>query len=326
MTELHYDTTDEQFDFPQTQKIDLTGNVIAVLGGAGNLGETFLYAAAAGGAQIAFADFLNSNPVRRSRMEETMGRVYSRIHALSTAPLAADVDITNLDDVVTFFNLARKRFGRLDIVVDFAGIAHPPFDFYKGSQQEMLDLFKRTIDVNLTGSFICTMAAAKLMIPQRHGHIILVGSSASSLSLYGTYGYNASKHGVTGIVKTAAAQLAPFGIRVNSIAPGTVLTDLNEPLLKNPDGSFNERAMSVLAHTPSKRFLTREGIAETLIAMCSEQRHFTGNVVFADDGYNIEGHSWPEGNAALYAGLDELKQEFEKLEAEYPREQLPSQE
>ena len=312
--------------FPQTQKIDLSGNVIVVLGGAGNLGETFLYAAAASGAQIAFADFLPPDPVRRSKTEETLCRLYGRINALSTTPLAGDVDVTNLEDVVSFFDLARKRFGKLDIVVDFAGITHLPFDFYKGNQQEMLDLFKRTIDVNLTGSFICTMAAAKLMIPQRHGHIVLIGSSASSLSLYGTYGYNASKHGVTGVVKTAAAQLAPFGIRVNAIAPGTVLTDLNEPLLKNTDGSFNERAMSVLAHTPSKRFLTREGIAETLIAMCSEQRHFTGNVVFVDDGYNIEGHSWPDGNAALYAGLDELKQEFEKLEEEYPRTQPPSKE
>lgn len=77
--------------------------------------------------------------------------------------------------------------------------------------------------------------------------------------------------------------------------------------------------MSILAHTPSKRFATREGVAETLVAMCIAQRHLTGNVLFADDGYNIEGHSWPEGNLALYAGQDELDGLFRQLDQEYGR-------
>lgn len=322
MKELHFSNSsiEEHFEFRWEQKVDLDDKVIAVLGGAGSLGEMFLYAAASNGATIAFADYLPPDSERSSKVEESMGRICGRIRVLGKVPLAADADVTMLDDVDSFFQLVRQRYGSLDVVVDFAGITHFPFDLFKDDQHEMLESFKRTIDINLTGSFICTMAAARLMIPQRHGHIILIGSSASNLSLYGTYGYNASKHGVAGIVKTAAAQLAPFGVRVNAVAPGTVLSNLNEPLLKKADGSFNARAMSVLAHTPTKRFLSREGVAETLIAMCAEQRHLTGNVVYVDDGYNIEGHSWPEGNTALYAGLEKLREQFEKLDREYPRE------
>jgi 3-oxoacyl-[acyl-carrier protein] reductase len=158
------------------------------------------------------------------------------------------------------------------------------------------------------------------MIPRRKGHIILLCSSASRLSLYGVYGYNASKHGVEGLVKTAAAQLAPFGVRVNGIAPGTVITDLNRRLEYNPDGSLGPRGLAVLAHTPTKRFATREGVAETLLAMCVEQRHFTGNVVFPDDGYIVEGHSWPEGNEALFGGGERLEALFRELEERYPRD------
>jgi 3-oxoacyl-[acyl-carrier protein] reductase len=206
--------------------------------------------------------------------------------------------------------------GRLDIVIDFAGLHHAPFHFTGRKLEEEVRTFRQVIDVNLTGAFIVTAAAARAMLAQGHGHIIHLCSNGSRAALYGSYAYTASKHGVEGLVKTAAAQLAPYGVRVNGIAPGTVETPLNSSLLRDDDGTLRPRAKSILAHTPTKRFATPQGVAETLLAMCIDQRHFTGNVVFADDGYNIEGHSWPEGNEALYA---------ERLEAllEQIREQKP---
>ena len=103
-------------------------------------------------------------------------------------------------------------------------------------------------------------------------------------------------------------------------ARGTVETDLNSALLREPDGTFKPRAKSILAHTPSKRFASREGVAETLTALCVDQRHLTGNVLFADDGYVIEGHSWPEGNEALHLGFSALETLFERLKEDYPPE------
>jgi NAD(P)-dependent dehydrogenase (short-subunit alcohol dehydrogenase family) len=124
-------------------------------------------------------------------------------------------------------------------------------------------------------------------------------------------------------VKTAAAQLAPFGVRVNGIAPGTVETDLNRDLLRDEEGNPRPRARSILAHTPTKRFATIEGVMQSLLAMCIEQPHLTGNVLFADDGYNIEGHSWPEGTDAVYGGGESVEELYRRLEDSYPRTNKP---
>jgi len=174
--------------------------------------------------------------------------------------------------------------------------------------------------VNLTSAFVVTAVFAKLMVGARHGHIIHVCSNASRLALYGSYAYNMSKHGLEGLIKTAAAQLAPFGVRVNGIAPGTVETGLNRSLLRSASGEYSPRAASILAHTPTKRFATADGVAQTIACMCVPQRHLTGNVVFCDDGYNIEGHSWPEGNAAVYAGGNAVDELYDQIDRDYPRD------
>lgn len=309
------------FTFDWRERIDLSDKIILAFGGAGNLGETFLYAAAHCGARIAIADLAPNDKDQAVLFEQKLQGIARNIADLSLhgPPAVYFADVTNLQDVLDVFSDVGDAMGGVDVTVDFAGIAHPPFDLVNGEPDWMLGQFRRVVDVNLTGAFIVTLAAARHMVPRRRGHIIHLCSSASRLSLYATYGYNATKHGVEGLVKTAATQLAPFGVRVNGIAPGTVETNLNRGLLRDENGDYRPRARSILAHTPSKRFATRQGVAETLMAMCLEQRHFTGNVVFADDGYNVEGHSWPEGNIALYRSSEALRELFSQLEAAYPR-------
>jgi gluconate 5-dehydrogenase len=305
------------FTFDWQDCIDLSERVILAFGGAGNLGETFLYAAAQCGAQVAIADVAPDDEDKAVAFDERLSRIARNIADLSPhgPPAVYLVDVTSLRDVLDVFSTVGDAMGGVDVAIDFAGIAHPPFDLVAGEPGWMLEQFRRVVEVNLTGAFIVTLAAARHMVPRRRGHIIHLCSSASRLSLYATYAYNATKHGVEGLVKTAATQLAPFGVRVNGIAPGTVETNLNKALLRYEDGNYRPRARSILAHTPSKRFATREGVAETLLAMCLEQRHFTGNVVFADDGYNVEGHSWPEGNIALYEGSEALEKLLRRVES-----------
>jgi NAD(P)-dependent dehydrogenase (short-subunit alcohol dehydrogenase family) len=310
------------FKFRWKDRIDLADRVILAFGGAGNLAETFLYAAACCKAKIVIADLPPADAGKRTAFEDKVRQMGRNIADLSPhgLPAAYYADVTVLEDVLDVFSAVGETTGGVDIAVDFAGISHPPFDLVADEPAEMLEYFRRVVEVNLTGAFVVTLAAARHMVPRRRGHIIHLCSSASRLSLYGTYAYNATKHGVEGLVKTAAAQLAPFGVRVNGIAPGTVETNLNRSLLRDADGDYRPRALSILAHTPTKRFLTREGVAETLMAMCLEQRHFTGNVVFADDGYNVEGHSWPEGNIALYKGSEALQELLGEFKSVYPRD------
>lgn len=284
-------------------RINLEGSTILLFGGGGNLARAFIAAAAAAGARLLLVDL-------RRALED-----------FETNPPTIEgyaADVTKLEEVEAACDWAWAAAGRVDVVVNFAGLHHPSYDLVGGDAGEMLESFRRVVDVNLTGAFIVTMAVSRRMVPLRAGHIIHLCSSGSRLSLYGSYAYNATKHGVEGLVKTAAAQLAPFGVRVNGIAPGTVITPLNRSLLVDDSGDYTARAKSVLAHTPTKRFATPEGVAASLLAMCVDQPHLTGNVIFADDGYNIEGHSWPEGNEGLYSGTDALEHVFQRLAARYP--------
>ncbi len=306
-------------DFSWTPTVNLEGKVVFAFGGAGNLAETFVQAAAACGARIALADLPPRDPERREEFDAKLRSIFAGVAAAGDAPLVLHADLTSIDDVLEAATEVKSRFGRIDIAVNFAGMHHPVFDLVRDDAAELAARFRSVIELNLNGAFFFTVALARVMVPQRSGHIIHLCSNASRLALYGSYGYNSSKHGVEGIVKTAAAQLAAFGVRVNGIAPGTVVTDLNRSLTMTPEGDYRPRAKSILAHTPTKRFLTREGVAETLLSMCVEQRHLTGNVIFPDDGYNIEGHSWPDGSEAVYAGPDAVDDLYRRLESDYPR-------
>jgi len=310
------------FSFAWPQKVDLGGKIVLAFGGGGNLGETFAYAAAACGAIPVLSDAVPSDPEGRRSALAKLAAIVGNVKAVNPAAPSAWYagEIASLTDVAAIVERAKRHFGRIDVVVNFAGVSHEPFDLFKDDPAKMVATFRRVSETNLTGAFIVTACAARVMIPQRFGQIIHLCSSGSRVSLYGAYAYNATKHGVEGLIKTAAAQLAPFNVRVNGVAPGTVETDLNRGLLKEADGRYKPRAMSILAHTPSKRFATREGVAESIIALCLDQRHLTGNICFADDGYVVEGHSWPEGNRALYAGSAELEALYRRLDEEYPPE------
>ena len=270
----------------------LTKVAFVLIGASGSIGGHFLKAAQAQGARIV-----------------NLGR---RAPALDVPHI--DTDVCVLASIQQAATQAFAQLGQVDIVLNFSGTHHKPMDFLHDDPEVLLSEFDRVVDVNLRGAFIVTQVFGRLLMMQRHGHIIHLCSNASRLSLHGSYAYNASKHGLEGLIKTAAAQFAPHRVRVNGVAPGTVETPLNEHLLRDPQtGNLTARAASILAHTPTKRFASLEGITETLLAMCVPQRHMTGNVIFCDDGYNVEGHSWPEGSRAIYEGGDAVDTLYRQL-------------
>ncbi|MFP4375706.1 MAG: SDR family NAD(P)-dependent oxidoreductase [Spirochaetales bacterium] len=303
--------------------VRLEGLRILVVGGIGTLGSTFARVALSRGAQVLIADRYASPE------NERVQAVQAHLEAAAERPddLAAPIslDVTDIEQCVTVLESCADE-SPLDVVVNFAGLHHPPMDLLLDGPTHLLEAFQRVVDINLTGAFALTVASARVMAPHRHGHLIHLCSNGSRASLYGSYGYNASKHGVEALVKTAAAQLAPLGVRVNGVAPGTVITDLNRGLNFDEAGNPRPRARSILARTPTKRFATAEGVASTVLAMCVDQPHFTGNVVFCDDGYNIEGHSWPEGNMALYEGSSALERLYSSLDDVYPRAEATQKE
>lgn len=264
----------------------ITGLKIVVVGASGTLGRAFAIAARAAGAHVQVA----------GRRDPQLALHYSPLDIRSAASCDAFVDEL------------LKEGHPIDVLINFAGIHHEVMPLGHATACDLATQFASVIEVNVQGAFNLTAAIARIFVQQGYGHLIHLCSDASRVSLDGSHGYVASKHALEGLIKSSAAQLARHGVRVNGIAPGTVETDLNRHLLRNEQGELSLRAATILAHTPTKRFATVEGIVESIMALCIPQRHLTGNVLFCDDGYVIEGHSWPEGNRAVYDGPESLSE------------------
>ena len=209
-------------------------------------------------------------------------------------------DVTDERLVAEAVDYSISCLSKIDVVINFSGVHHQVLEVGTNSLEDFLDAYNHCMDVNVKGAMLITAAFGETLISQRSGHLIHFCSNASNLSLYGSHAYTISKHALVGLIKSFATQFARHGVRINGIAPGTVETPLNRHLLRDSEGNLGPRAKSILSHTPSKRFIDLEGIVESLWALSVPQRHLTGNVIYCDDGYNVEGHSWPEGNLKIY--------------------------
>jgi 2-hydroxycyclohexanecarboxyl-CoA dehydrogenase len=186
-------------------------------------------------------------------------------------------DITRRDDVRRAIDLCRERFGRLDILAANAAIADAqPF-------MEIDDAsWRRIIDVNLTGTFLCIQEAARAMIPAGGGAIVITSSTNAFWVESGLAHYNASKGGVVALMKSAAFELGPFGIRVNAIAPGMTRTRANfitEDPVAGPE---------YLKGVPLRRFAEPAEMAAVVAFLASaDASYVSGEVLVADAGTTI---------------------------------------
>ena len=163
------------------------------------------------------------------------------------------------------------EFGRLDCAFNNAGISNsrPDFD---------LDLFRRTIEINLYGVAYGVKFQLEQMVKQKSGAIVNTASIAG-LSGQGMPDYVASKHGVVGITRSAALRYAALGIRVNAVCPGVIATGMTDPLMKDPEMKARIEAM-----TPMQRMGTADEIAEAVIWLCSDKASFVTGQALAVDG------------------------------------------
>ena len=153
-----------------------------------------------------------------------------------------------------------------------------------------VDAFKKVVDLNLFGTIIPTMVFAEVMSKQKEGAIVNFSSESALRPLTRVVGYSAAKSAVTNFTKYLATELAVkfgSGIRVNAIAPGFFLTEQNRTLLTNPDGSYTDRAKTIIAHTPFGRFGEAEELFGTIQYLISDASKFvTGTVAVVDGGFD----------------------------------------
>ena len=252
-------------------------NKIAVVTGAGRgIGKAIALALAKEGANVVVSDI---------NLQEA-NQVAKEIEALGQKSQAIKTDVTNKKDVDELIKKTIDRFGTLDILVSNAGVSS--MEYVIDMPEEKWDF---NMDVNLKGTFLVTQAAAKQMISQQKGKIICTASMAGKGGVAAQAHYNASKHGVVAYVKSLAQELAPFGINVNSICPGSIKTSMQDREVEwsaqiRGAGATAEDIRSELANfTPLGRIGLPEDVAKVVVFLASDDAAFmTGQAINVTGG------------------------------------------
>jgi 2-deoxy-D-gluconate 3-dehydrogenase len=247
-----------------TDLFSLAGRVALVTGGNSGIGRTLALALRDAGAKVAIGG-------RRTDRNAAV------LAELGVDAAAFELDVCDEASVERTVRGVVERFGHLDILVNNAG------DVNRRSVMELeRSEWDRVIAVNLTGTFLCTKHAARQMTAQRSGKIINIASvyglTAPSKGLQ--VAYTASKHGVLGLTRVNAVELAPLGVRVNAIAPGYFLTEMTDELRGTPlEQAINRR-------TPSGRLGETSQLAGACVYLASAASdHVSGICIPVDGGY-----------------------------------------
>ncbi len=195
-------------------------------------------------------------------------------------------DVTKEADVAAAVDLAVSAFGGLDIMVNNAGIVGAV-----GSIKDTpLEAWQRTIDILLTGVFLGIKHASRVMIPARKGSILSVASTAGVMGGLGPHAYTAAKHGVVGLTKSAASELAQHGVRVNAVAPGNTVSAMTAFVITGEAIDYDKTERQIAAGAPLGIAGTPEDPAYAMLYLASDEaRYVTGHTLLVDSGQTTGG-------------------------------------
>ena len=241
----------------------LAGRVAIVTGGSRGIGLAIARCLADDGASV----------VVSGRDSARLEAAVQEIEASGIAALGVVADAVKREDAERLVDATRERFGRVDVVVNNAGI----------TRDQLLvrmkdDDWDRVLETNLRGVFLMTRAAAKVMMRQRSGRIINISSTAGTMGNPGQVNYSAAKAGVIGLSKAAARELAHWSILVNVVAPGLIETDMTASLTA-------EAREGLLAQVPLKRIGQAREVAEAVRFLAGDgASYITGQVLHVNGG------------------------------------------
>ena len=268
MENAKQNTTEENMDVLDLFRLD--GRVAIITGGSKGLGRSMALGLAQAGATTVIC----------SRHQDDCELVADEITTQTEQKsLAMEMDITHEDDVYQVFKNVVEKFGRLDILINSAGI-----NIRNPIEALTLEEFHQVIDTNLTGSWLCCRAAASAMKEKRKGSVINIGSTLSLVGVADRTPYCSSKSGVLGLTRVLALEWAPFGVRCNAICPGPFLTEMNQPLLKEP-----AKVQNIIGRTALNRWAGLHEIRGAALFLASDASSYvTGSVLSVDAGWTAQ--------------------------------------
>ncbi|WP_337884289.1 3-oxoacyl-[acyl-carrier-protein] reductase [Fischerella thermalis] len=240
----------------------LQGKVAIVTGASRGIGRAIARELAKFGASVV---------VNYASSSQAADELVSEITQAGGSAIALAADVSKEEQVDALINAAIEKFNRLDILVNNAGITRDTLLLRMKPED-----WQAVIDLNLTGVFLCTRAASKIMLKQRSGRIINITSVAGLMGNPGQANYSAAKAGVIGFTKTVAKELASRGITVNAVAPGFIATDMTS----------NLDAEGILKYIPLGRYGQPEEIAGMVRFLAADPAasYITGQVFNVDGG------------------------------------------
>jgi glucose 1-dehydrogenase len=244
----------------------LEGKVALVTGGATGIGRGICERFAKEGADIV-VDYVGGSEQADSLVQE--------VKAAGRRGLGIEADISQADDVAKLFQQAIAQLGRIDVLVNNAGIEKRiPF------LETPIEEYDKIMAVNLRGAFLCAQAAARDMVKRKQGRIINISSIHEDLPFPGYTPYCASKGGMRMFMRNIAVELAPEGITVNNIAPGAIATPINTATLQDP-----ELVAQLNAIIPAGHMGKPEDVAAVAVFLASDEAAYvTGSTYFVDGG------------------------------------------
>ncbi len=249
----------------------LAGKVALITGGSGSIGLATARAFVAEGARVLIAD------LDQSALEQAVGELGG------DAAAWAVTDVTDPGQVQAAVARTVDRFGRLDCAFANAGV----FGVVAPVAEYPVDVFNRVMSVNVTGSFLVAQSALRVMEPG--GSLIINSSVVGLTSDRGIAAYATSKHAVVGLMRTAAKEMAPKGIRVNSIHPGPTDNTFQHTIEIEAIGASEEEAAKVFEEMiPLGRHAEPDEIAQAVVFLASDESRFmTGHTLTVDGGLSI---------------------------------------
>jgi len=247
----------------------LEGRSAVVTGGGRGIGRAICLAYAKEGADVI---------VNYASKDQPAQEVVEMIKKMGRKAIAIKGNVAVKPEAEKIIQTAIDNFGKIDILVNNAGVSKPNM-LYKMTE----DQWNEVIDIQLKGPFLCIQAAAKYMMERKSGKIINVTSSAGLWGTKGQINYSSAKGGIVALTKSAARELAGYGVTVNVVQPGYVSTEMTEKIRTDPKLKEIYTGRILLG-----RFSEPEEVAQTFVFLASDDANYiTGQLICVDGGLGM---------------------------------------